>query len=270
MFKSKLLASILLAVMVIAAQFGAAYAASPTQTATPATPAAPITGTVQTITLKTDSTTGTTTVIVTVLDSTNTTQTVNLSVATAVSLGLVTLDTTTGLPVVNQTQVGKSISIDLSQTIPTTTPTPTAEPQNPVAGALALFFGVDNATINGFHSDGFGYGVIAQALWMSKILNGNGTTTDGIAITANDILTAKKTGDYSAFIFADGATPTNWGQFRKELLSGHARDNLGAVMSGANSGGMTPSADGNGPQGGNPGGNAGGNGNGHGHGHGRP
>ena len=258
MFKSKLLTSILLAALVIFAQFGAAYAASPAQTTTPA---APITGTVQSTTRQTDSATGTTIVVVTVLDSSGATQTVDLSVDTAVSLGLVTLDTTTGLPVVNSAEIGQSISIDPSQIIPATTE---EQPQNPVAGALAMFFGVDNATINGYHSDGFGYGLIAQALWMSKILNGDATL-------AGDILAAKNSGDYSAFTFTDGATPTNWGQFRKEVFTGKAKDNLGAVMSG-NSGDTTSTqtqstaanhGNSNGPHGN-------GNGNGNGHGHGKP
>ena len=191
------------------------------------------------------------------LDSSGATQTVDLSVDTAVSLGLVTLDTTTGLPVVNSAEIGQSISIDPSQIIPTG-----EQPQNPVAGALAMFFGIDNATINGYHSDGFGYGLIAQALWMSKILNGDATL-------AGNILAAKNSGDYSAFTFTDGTTPTNWGQFRKEVFTGKAKDNLGAVMSG-NSGDTTSTqtqstatnhGNSNGPHG-----NGSGNGNGHGHG----
>ncbi len=256
MFKSKLLASILLAALVIVAQFGAVYAAPSAQTATPTTP---ITGTVQSTTLQTDSVTGKTIVVVTVLDSSGATQTVNLSVDTAVSLGLVTIDSTTSLPVVNSAQIGQSISIDPSQTIPAPTE---SQPQNPVAGALAMFFGVDNATINGYHSDGFGYGLIAQALWMSKILKGDATL-------AGNILTAKKSGDYSAFTFTDGATPTNWGQFRKEVFAGKGKNNLGAVMSGnAQSPTSTQTqsttsdhGNSNGPHG---------NGNGNGHGHGRP
>lgn len=263
MFKFKLMTSFILAALVIVAQFGAAYAddSTPTPPVQTATPATPITGTVQSTTLQTDST-GQIIVVVTVLDSTGATQTVDLSVNTAVSLGLVTLDSS-GQPVVNQTQIGQSITIDPSQIIPTTTPTPTAEPQNPVAAALAMFFGVDNATINGYHTDGYGYGVIAQALWMSKILNGDATL-------AGQILAAKTSGDYSAFTFADGTTiPTNWGQFRKDVLMGQARDNLGTVMSG-NSGGMsTPGANGHGNSNGQHG-NGGGNGNGHGHGNGKP
>lgn len=255
MFKSKLLTSVLLAALVIFARFGVAYAASPAQTTTP------ITGSVQSTTLQTDSATGKTIVVVTVLDSAGATQTVDLSVDTAVSLGLVTLNSTTGLPVVNSAQIGQSISIDPSQIIPTPTE---VQPQNPVAGALALFFGVDNATINGYHSDGFGYGLIAQALWMSKTLNGDATM-------AGDILAAKKSGDYSAFTLPDGSTPTNWGQFRKAVLMGQARDNLSTVMSG-NSANTTSTqtqtttnvhGNSNGPHGN-------GNGNGHGNGHGKP
>jgi len=257
MFKSKLLASILMASLVIFAQFGAAYAASPAQTTTPT---APITGTIQSITTQTDPSTGNTIIVVTLLDSTNTTQTVNLSVDTAVSLGLVTLDTTTGLPVVNSAEIGQSVSIDPSQIIPGTTD---EQPQNPVAGALALFFGVDNTTINGYHTDGYGYGLIAQALWMSEIMNGDATL-------AGAILQAKTSGDYSAFTLPDGSTPTNWGQFRKAALMGQAKDNLGAVMSGkgqlpgSSTTTQSPTTDHGNSNGSH------GNGNGHGNGHGKP
>lgn len=260
MFKFKFLAGTVLAALVILAQFGVALAASPSQTTTPA---APITGTVQSTTVQTDPATTKTIIVVTLLDSTGQTQTVNLSVETAVSLGLVTIDSTTGLPVVNSTQIGQSISIDPSQIIPATTE---VQPQNPVAGALALFFGVDNATINGYHADGFGYGLIAQALWISKVLNGDPTL-------AGQILAAKKSGDYSAFTLPDGSTPTNWGQFRKAALMGQARDNLGTVMSGNSTNTTsTQSQSGSNGQGNSngPHGNGNGNGNGNGHGHGRP
>jgi hypothetical protein len=253
MFKSKSLISILLVALVAFAQFGTAYAADPAQTATS------ITGAIQSITLQTDAT-GTTTVVVTVLDSTGATQTVTLSLDSAVSLGLVTVDPTTGVPTVNSTQVGQTVSIDSSLIIPATD-----GPQNPVAGALAFFFGVDNATINGYHTDGFGYGLIAQALWMSKLLNGDATL-------AGDILAAKKSGDYSAFALPDGSTPTNWGQFLKAVFTGQAKDNLGSVMSGKSTdAGSTTNTTGPG-QSGQPHGNGGGNGNGNGkgNGHGKP
>ena len=254
MFKSKLLASILMASLVVFAQFGTAYAASPAQTTTPA---APITGTIQSITLQTDSSTGNTIIVVTVLGSTNTTQTVNLSVDTAVSLGLVTIDSTTNQPVVNSAEIGQSVSIDPSQIIPGTTD---EQPQNPVAGALAMFFGVDNATINGYHTDGYGYGLIAQALWMSEIMNGDATL-------AGTILQAKTSGDYSAFTLPDGSTPTNWGQFRKAALMGQAKDNLGAVMSGK---GQLPSSSTTTDHGNSNGSHGNGNGHGNGNNHGKP
>jgi hypothetical protein len=79
--------------------------------------------------------------------------------------------------------------------------------------------------IDGYHTDGFGFGLIAQALWMSKNINED-------ASLAGQILDAKKSGDYSAFAeyFEDGTLPTNWGQFRKALLD--KKQNLGVVVSG--------------------------------------
>jgi len=101
--------------------------------------------------------------------------------------------------------------------------------QNPVGAALAEFFaelvGVDYETIMEYHEQGMGFGVIAQALWMASKLEGDSTV-----FTA--ILDAKKRGDYSAITLPDGSIPRNWGQFRKALLSGDKKSNLGAIMSG--------------------------------------
>lgn len=101
------------------------------------------------------------------------------------------------------------------------------EANHPVAQALADFFcsalGVDYDTIIGFHegteeTDGYGFGVIAQALWAANELG----------VDPADILAAKTSGDYSAFTMPDGSTPTNWGQFRKALT----KHTLGEIMSG--------------------------------------
>jgi hypothetical protein len=126
---------------------------------------------------------------------------------------------------------------------PTAEPTeePTAEPteepteeepttEHPVASALANFFevklGLDYGTIMGYHEDGMGFGVIAQACWMSYGLEGDAELLD-------DILEAKKSGDFSSITLPDGETAKNWGQFRKAALGNEkAKKNLGAIMSG--------------------------------------
>jgi len=124
---------------------------------------------------------------------------------------------------------------------PTVEPTeePTAEPTeeptpmptlHPVASALAEFFaeklGLDYDTIMGYHEDGMGFGVIAQACWMSYALEGD-------AELLGDILEAKKSGDFSTITLPDGGTAKNWGQFKKAVLgSDKAKKNLGAIMSG--------------------------------------
>ncbi len=213
MFKTRSLAGILLVLAVLFAQVGTVFAA-PTAPET-----TPIAGTIQSITIKTDLS-GVTTVFVTVLDGLGATQTMRLSVETALSLELVTLDPITNELVVNQTKIGQPITIDPSLVIVD------EEPFNPVAGLLAAFFGVDNASINQYHEDGYGFGVIAQALWMAQ-----GLQETNPAVTAGLILEAKKTGDYSAFILPDGSTPTNWGQFKKAAL-GKDKKNLGVIVSG--------------------------------------
>jgi hypothetical protein len=162
-----------------------------------------------------------TTILVTVLlDDQVTTQTVRLSVETALALGLVTLDPTTNEPVVDPTKVGQTVEIDPATVIPDEEP---EEAVHPIAALLAAFFGEDPGIVNTYHEDGFGFGVIAQALWMSSNLGGD-TSAAGL------ILEAKESGDYSEFILPDGSSPTNWGQFKKAFLD--KKNNLGVIVSG--------------------------------------
>jgi hypothetical protein len=214
MLKTKYIVSILLAVTVMFAQVGLVAAAPATQGTTP------ITGTIQSITTETD-VNGITTVLVTLLDDLGATQTVRLSVDTAVALGLVTVDPVSNEVAVDETQVGQTVEIDPTTVIPDE-PAP-EEPVHPIAALLAAFFGEEGSVVNGYHEDGFGFGVIAQALWMSKNLNDD-------ASLAGLILEAKKSGDYSAFTLPDGSSPTNWGQFKKAVSE--KKNNLGVIVSG--------------------------------------
>src|SRR5690349_18695212 len=111
MSNTKFLAGILLVLAVLFTQVGNVAAAPQTQETTP------VTGTIQTITTETDPN-GLTTVVVTLLDEQGATQTVRLSVETAVTLGLVTLDTTTQEPVIDETQIGQPVEIDPTTVIP--------------------------------------------------------------------------------------------------------------------------------------------------------
>jgi hypothetical protein len=214
MFRTKYFAGILLIFAVLFAQVKNVAAAPQVQDTTP------ITGTVQSITTETDAN-GVTTVLVTILDDQEATQTLHLTVETAVTLGLVTLDPTTKEPIVNETQVGQTVEID-----PTTVIPEEEENIHPIAALLASFFGEDPSVVNGYHEDGFGFGVIAQAMWMSQTLAENGD-----ASAAGLILEAKQTGDFSAFILEDGSSPANWGQFKKAVL-GKDKKNLGIIVSG--------------------------------------
>lgn len=212
MLNTKLLASFLIVFAVLFAQVGIVAAAPQMQDPTP------ITGTVQSLTIETDSA-GVTTVLVTLVDDQGATQTVRLSLETAVTLGLVTVDPITQLPVVNETQVGQPVEIDPATVIPET-----EEKVHPIAALLASFFGQEAGVVNAYHEDGFGFGVIAQALWIAQGLGGD-------ASMAGLILEAKESGDYSAFVLPDGSTPTNWGQFKKAAL-GKDKKNLGIIVSG--------------------------------------
>ena len=223
MYKTKLFASILLIATILFAQVGVAAAAAPAQDSTT------ITGTIVSVVPEKDAN-GTITVLVTYTDAQGASQTVRISQETAASLGLLTLDPTTnlpvvdpttGLPVVDNTKVNTTVTIDPTTVIPDEPAE--EEPVHPISELLASFFGVDAQVVDGYHQDGFGFGVIAQALWMSQNLNGDATT-------AGLILEAKKSGDYSAFTLPDGSTPTNWGQFKKAVSE--KKNNLGVIVSG--------------------------------------
>ncbi len=212
MTKMKLFSSVLLVLVVLFAQVGTVAAAPQTQDTT-------ITGTIQSITTETDAN-GVTTVVVTLADG----QTFRLSVDTAVSLGLVTLDPTTGEPVVDETKVGTEVVIDPATVIPDE-----EEDFHPIAEILGDFFDVDPSIVEGYHEDGFGFGVIAQAMWMSQSVSENGD-----ASSAGCILDAKRgdVGYDDCFDFGDEPVPTNWGQFKKALKENKDKHNLGVIVSG--------------------------------------
>lgn len=185
----------------------------------------PITGTVQTVVLETDATTSETVAVVTLLDeTTGETQTITLDLETAASLGLVTTDAASGISTVNESSIGTAVEIDPATVIDDDETE--NEEEHPVGSALGDFFGdvfgADYDTIMAVHEDGVGFGVIAQALWLTNGINGDTSTFQAL-------IEAKQTGDYSAITLADGSTPDNWGDVVKSLKKG---DNLGSIMSG--------------------------------------
>ena len=237
MSKMKFLISLVMAVSILIVQVGGAFAA-PALQAFP-----PIKGTVQSITLETDPNTGITTVVVTVVDSSQALQVVRVSQQTAMKrLKLIGLDGD-GKPVINKLALGEPIEIELTMVVPNKT-----GDEHPVADALANFFSEslgenydtmydmimtahngDFGADEGFDAGkGFGFGTIAQALWLTKEING-----DSNLDTFKVLLLAKQRNDYTG-IFDDGTTPENWGQLRTAILEGKEVRNLGAVMSDKN------------------------------------
>jgi len=221
-----LLAIVLFAGLQISPALAAAGMDDATATPVPVTttPAAPITGTVQAVVINTDATTGTKTVSVTTVDSAGVTRTDEISLDAAIALGLVSLDAA-GLPVVNDASNGTQITIDPAAIIaPPVTPVVDI---NPVGSAIALSFGLDPAVIAAAHDDGAGYGVIAQACWISYRIAG-----DASMCTA--IIDAKKSGNLDSITLPDGTTVTytNWGQFKKAYSDKGNHQNLGGIMSG--------------------------------------
>jgi hypothetical protein len=183
----------------------------------------PITGTVQTVATEVNTATGETIVIVTLLDEiAGTTQEIKITLDAAETLGLVMTDPLTGVVTPTTDAVGKIVEIDPITVILEEN---TDEVRHPVGSALSDFFsgvlGADYETIMAYHDEGIGFGVIAQALWLSNSVDGSTTTIEAL-------LDAKQSGDFSAITLADGSTPSNWGAVVKSLKKG---ENLGSVMS---------------------------------------
>ena len=224
MFKTKLFASIFLIAAVLFTQVGVAAAAPQTQDT------APISGTIQSITLDTDAS-GVTTVLVVIVDDTETEQTLRLSLEMAALLGLISSETD---PVVDKTQEGNSIEVDPSNVI---LDEAVEEPDVHFISSLLADFFFDGdpemaVLIDSFHTGDneegkvYGFGVIAQSLWMSSNLN-DGTAD---ATLAAAIMEAKQSGDYSAFFEEGEEVPANWGQFKKAVSE--KKNNLGSIVSG--------------------------------------
>lgn len=216
MKKKKLLISLIVTGVLLISQVAAVFAA-PTLGDTGL-----ITGTVQSITLETDSSTGIITVLIEVIGEPGESQTVRLGQEKAMELGLVVLDENGSL-FINEDAMGLEIEIDFASVIPNQ-----EEAQHPVGNALAVFFsditGLDHDAIMRAHEDGNGFGVIAQALWLTRKLEGD---ADDFTL----ILQAKQDGEYSNFIFEDGTSPTSWAQFRTAVMGEDSKGNLGIVMS---------------------------------------
>jgi hypothetical protein len=249
MLKNKSLIGIIMVVVLLALQVGAASAQATT-----------IDGTVTGVTQSKDGM-GNTIFLVTVqLTGGTTTQTVRLDPATAESLGLVTAN---GDGTFTINPFGEVVSIDTSTVLADPCALPSGSNQ-PVSAALTKFFctslGLDFSTLQSLRTDGFGFGEIAQACFMAVAMGGD-------AATCQQILLDKQSKDFSNLADSTNlgscSTQTNWGQFKK-CVAVQALDNLGGVMSGQ----LTPGASGRGNGQGNGNGNGGGNGNGHGHGNG--
>ena len=214
MSKTKFLISLVLAVSVLVGQAGVVFAAPAFQDSTP------ISGTVQSITLETDPNTAIITVIVEVVGMNQSApQEVRLSQKTAEKLGLVLPDGD-GNPVINNSALGSSIEIKRAMLIPVQ-----EEDRHPIGNALEAFFsGIEginyDVIMNAHEKTGVGFGVIAQALWLTREIGGDVTTF-------NALLFAKQNNNYRKlpFVILDENNipiiPENWGQLRKAISNGN-------------------------------------------------
>jgi hypothetical protein len=235
--KTKCSLSLVLALILLATQIGGVFAAPALEGSIP------IRGVVQSITLEADTVTGVTMVSVDVVDSDQAAQNVRLSLESAITLGLVVLNGD-GKPEINHLALGKPVEVDSSIVIPSQVVN-----QHPIGSALATFFsdiaGMDYETIMSAHDQGVGFGVIAQMLWLT-------TRLEGTAEIFEELVHAKQTGDFSAFILEDGSTPENWGQLKKAIFDKNKKNNLGVVISNPHNNGNSNGTDnGNGNNGNN-------------------
>lgn len=216
MKKLKFLIILILTCLLVISQVAAAFAAPALKDAEL------IKGTVQEITTEIDPNTGIMTVIIKVLTANDVLQTVRISQEKAIELGILVLDED-GNPFANEDALEMEVEIYPTDVIPNQKDT-----QHPVGKALAAFFSdipdMDYDAVMSAHEDGNGFGVIAQALWLTRKIGGG--AEDFVLI-----LQAKKDGDYSNFAFEDGTSPTSWGQFRKAVMGEDKKGNLGMVMS---------------------------------------
>ena len=180
-----------------------------------------ILGSIQEITLETDLSTGVTTVLITLWDENEDELTVRISEQTGYDLGLLDYDVD-GNPFIVE-PLPETIEIDPATILPDEN-----DARHPIGSAIATFFsdvpGVEYSTIMEAYENGTGFGVIAQALWLTRKLGGD---ADAFMI----IIEAKKTGDFSSITLSDGTTPLNWGQFKKAVLAEDKKGNLGMVIS---------------------------------------
>ena len=251
--KTRFFLSIVLTLTLLGIRVGGVLAAPAMQNP------APVSGIIQSITLEADTVTGVTIVSVAVIDGNASLQNIRVSLETAIAQGLVVLNGD-GKPDINNSALGKAVEIDPSSLIPAH-----EENEHPVANALATFFsdidGITYETIMTIHEQGVGFGVIAQSLWLT-------TKLEGDAQIFEELIHARQTGDFSAFLLEDGSSPANWGQLKKAILEKDKKNGLGVVISHnhGNGNGDNPGNNGNGNNGGNNNGggndNGGGNGNG--------
>lgn len=233
---SKFLLSLLLGLAIIFFQVSAVYAA-------PVQDPLVITGTIQNVVIETNSATQISTVVVTWVVN-GEVQNIRLSVETAAGLTLILVDDqgkpvldANGLPVANTSWIGYDVDIDPSlilpeEPLPPVEPPVVDEPQHPVGSKIAAFFSsffddVNYELVMSSHSNGFGFGAITQALWMTEKLGGDATLFQ-------TILDAKKSHDYSLVTLPDGSVPQNWGQLKKALLQGEDDNSLGDIVSNGN------------------------------------
>jgi hypothetical protein len=225
MMRTKLIFSILLATIFLATQIIAVGAAPASQEELP-----PITGTVVDIDLDTESEPGVTTVLVTLDDGSEVPLVVRLSFDDATELGLLNLDGT-----VNEGAKNTEIDIPADQVISDTPEEPGEEAQHPVGLALSDFFsellGVDYDTIMEAHEDGVGFGVIAQALWMTNTLVSDEDTEMSPEELFAAILLAKQNHEYGDITLPDGST-RKMGQFRRPFWRQRKAKKPKRIMSG--------------------------------------
>lgn len=180
----------------------------------PLNPTFVLSGIVTNLAIVSDPATGITSLTVTLTDNLSIVHTVSLNLPDAVLLGLASIT-------INPAMIGTPIVFDPLLILDSI---PYSKTVSKLGSYFGAALGVTLDQLAAYQEEGFGYGVITEACWMAIQLKGDATLLD-------QILSAKKTGDFSTIILPNNPTVANWGQLRKLTLT-DPHQNLGSIMSG--------------------------------------
>lgn len=145
-----------------------------------------------------------------------------VSITGAVQNVVVETSSESGLPIVDASVLWTDAGINRDSILSNELPAPAKE-QHSIGSKIGEFFDVDYELVMSSRSNGFGFGVIAQSMWMTEKMGGDASLFEMI-------LEAKKSNDYAEVALPEVPVPQNWGQLKKAVLHDN-KENPGDVIS---------------------------------------